>query len=173
MDFMELIWKRKCVRSFRPDGVPREKIVRLLDAARSAPSGGNRQPWFFYAIRDAAVKERIFNLAYNNKMLLEAPVCIVVCADTERSGEAYGDRGRRLYCIQDTAAAIQNLLLGVVAEGLAACWCGAFDEEAVSGILELAPGMRPVALIPVGYAADDPPKSGRRPVEEISAFIGF
>ena len=173
MNFQELAWNRKSIRNFKHDDVPADKIVRLLDAARSAPSGGNCQPWFFYAIKDAAIKQRIYELSFSGRMILDAPVCIVVCADIKRSSGTYGERGKSLYCIQDTAAAIQNLLLCAVDEGLAGCWCGAFDEESLSGILELDRDMRPVAIIPVGYAVSEPPKTSRRPVEEISAFIGF
>jgi len=167
------MWKRKSVRAFGPGEVPAEKLVRLLDAARSAPSGGNCQPWFFYVIKDAAIQKQFCVLAGASKFIADAPVAIVVCADMPRSGARYHERGRDLYCIQDTAAAIENLLLCAEDEGLAACWCGAFDEDAVSGILGLEKDMRPVAIIPIGYAASEPAKTSRRPLEEISAFIGF
>ena len=171
MDFLELAWKRKSIRSFKTDEIPQEKIAKLLEALRAAPSGGNRQPWYFYVIRNSAMKEKIFNLSCKQEFILNAPVFFVVCTDPERTAERYGDRGRNLYSIQDTAAAIQNLLLCAVDIGLAACWCGAFDEAALSEILELKNGFRPVAIIPVGYAANDPEKRNRRPVEEIVTYI--
>jgi hypothetical protein len=65
------------------------------------------------------------------------------------------------------------LLLCASDEGLAACWCGAFDEKTVSDTLSLNENFRPVAIIPIGYAAKEPPKTGRRSVKEISTFIGF
>jgi nitroreductase len=174
MNFLELSWKRKSVRNFKTIDVPADKIVRLIDAARSAPSGGNCQPWHFYVIKDAALKKRLHESTGGRQpFIYEAPVLIVVCADFERSSGRYGDRGKNLYCIQDTAAAIQNLLLCATDEGLAACWCGAFDEKVVSDVLELCDDFRPVAMIPVGYAVNDPVKTSRRPVEEICTFIGF
>lgn len=172
MNFLELAWKRKSVRNFKNDNIPVEIVMKLLDAARSAPSGGNCQPWHFYVIKDAALKEKIYE-STRQPFILGAPVHIVVCADLARTGKRYGDRGRNLYSIQDTAAAIQNLLLCAVDEGLSACWCGAFDEKAVSDILELKDDLRPVAIIPIGYAANEPAKTNRRPVDEISTFIGF
>lgn len=174
MSFLEFAWKRKSVRNFKPDGVPVEMIMKMLDAARSAPSGGNCQPWHFYVIKDAPLKKQLHQAAGGRQaFMLESPVHIVVCADLARTGNVYGDRGRNLYSIQDTAAAIQNLLLCAVDEGLAACWCGAFDEKTVADILKLNDGLRPVAIIPIGYAVNEPAKTNRRPVEEISTFIGF
>ena len=174
MSFIDLAWKRKSVRNFITDDVPVEMIRKLLDAARSAPSGGNCQPWHFYIVKDVALKEQLHRSAGGRQhFMLEAPVHIVVCADLARTSSVYGDRGRNLYSIQDTAAAIQNLLLCAVDEGLSACWCGAFDEEAVADLLKLSDGFRPVAIIPIGYAMNEPAKTSRRPIEEISTFIGL
>jgi len=174
MSFSELAWNRKCVRNFKSDDVPVGKIMTLLDAARSAPSGGNCQPWHFYVIKDAEYKKSVYeSTGSRQKFILDAPVIIVVCADLERTSSRYGDRGRELYSIQDTAAAIQNLLLCAVDEGLAACWCGAFDEEGVSAMLNLSDDVRPIAVIPIGYAVNEPAKTSRRAVSEISTFIGF
>ena len=174
MKFSELVWKRKSVRNFKPDDVSVDKIMKLLDAARAAPSGGNCQPWHFYVIKEAAVKKNIHESTGSRQhFILDAPVLIVVCAELARTSGRYGDRGRDLYSIQDTAAAIQNLLLCAVEEGLAACWCGAFDEKSVSATLKLRDSIRPVAVIPIGYTVNEPAKTSRRPLEEISTFIGF
>ncbi|HBN83413.1 MAG TPA: nitroreductase family protein [Clostridiales bacterium] len=172
MVFYETAWKRKSTRSFKQDDIPVGKITRLLDAARSAPSAGNRQPWHFYIIKDRQIKEKLCAAAYQQRFILDAPVSIVVCADLDRSAAKYGERGRSLYAIQDTAAAIENLLLCVTDEGLAACWCGAFDEGQVSELLNLG-SLRPVAIIPIGYSASDTKKTSRRPIEEICTFVGF
>ncbi|MCL2478173.1 MAG: nitroreductase family protein [Treponema sp.] len=173
MGFLELAWKRNSVRNFKTDDIPAENIQHLLEAARAAPSGGNCQPWHFYVIRDKALKQKIHDRSCKQDFILNAPVFFIICIDPERSAARYGDRGKNLYSIQDTAAAIENLLLCAVDEGLAACWCGAFDETALSEILELKNGLRPVAVIPVGYAVSEPAKRSRRPVEEITTFIGF
>lgn len=174
MDFTELTWTRKSTRSFKSDAVSFENIRTLLDAARSAPSGGNCQPWHFYVIGDTNLKQQLHEAAGGRQnFLLEAPLHIVVCADLARTQAKYGKRGKTLYSIQDTAAAIENLLLCAAEMGLSTCWCGAFDEKSVSKALQLQHDFRPVAIIPVGYAAQDSPKTSRRPIEEISTFIGF
>lgn len=171
MDFNELALKRRSVRGFLPDAVADDLIMKLLSAAQAAPSGGNRQPWHFYVIKDKKIIREIHDKAYQADWILTAPVFIVVCADAERSGERYGERGRTLYCIQDTAAAIENILLCAAGLGLGACWCGAFDEAAVKGILGLEKGRRPVAVIPLGYPAAAGEMPRRRPIEDITSFL--
>jgi len=173
MDFIELALSRHSIRSFTQQAVEAEDIAKLLKAAQAAPSGGNCQPWHFFVIRDKSVQKSIADMAGHQPFIHTAPVMFVVCADIPRSEGRYGERGRSLYCIQDTAAAIQNLLLCAASLGLGTCWCGAFDEDAVSEILSLPKTRRPVAIIPVGYPASAPlVPTSRRPVEEIVTFIG-
>jgi nitroreductase len=172
MSFLDLAWKRRSVRSFKEDDIPMEIINELLEAARSAPSAGNYQPWHFYIIKDKALKEGLCAAAYQQNFMLSAPVHIVVCADLVKSAVRYGVRGTNLYAIQDTAAAIQNLLLYATEKGLGTCWCGAFDEQKVSKLLNLK-SERPVAIIPIGYPRNLSAKMPRRSIEEISTFIGF
>ena len=92
---------------------------------------------------------------------------IVVCADEAQSGGGYGSRGVTLYCIQDTAAATQNILLAAHALGLSTCWIGAFQEELVERALNTPQNIRPVAIIPVGHAAERPRAPTRRSLKEI------
>jgi nitroreductase len=173
MDFWEVLEARHSVRAFDKErDVPSETVTRLIRAAVSAPSAGNRQPWHFCVVRDESTKKGLAQAALDQWFLSEAPVVFVVCADPERSAARYGDRGRYLYAFQDTAAATENLLLAAVASGLGACWVGAFDEQAASRALDLPAHLRPVAIVPVGYAAGHP-SSGpdRRGLEEVSTTI--
>lgn len=168
MDFNELSQSRRSIRNFKKKDVSKDDIIKLIKAAQSAPSAGNCQPWHFFIIYDKDLQKKISNQDF----MLTAPVFIVVCADIKRSENSYGERGRNLYCVQDTAAAIQNLLLCAKSLELGTCWCGAFDEEKVSAVLSLQKDMRPVAIIPVGYPVSEPVPSRRRPFEEIITFIG-
>ena len=171
MDFLQLAKSRQSVRSFRKDDIPNEIVTKLLEAAQAAPSAGNRQPWLFYVIKNRALIEEIKEKSCKQPFIAEAPLLIVVCADILRSVERYMQRGRELYCIQDTAASIQNILLCAHSEGLGACWCGAFDERELSVILSLEDEMRPLAIIPLGYPKEKSEKRGRRPLESIATFI--
>lgn len=171
MDFLELAKSRRSVRGFKNTDIPEDIIIRLLEAAQAAPSGGNCQPWHFYVIKDRATIQRIKEESCRQAFIATAPVLFVVCADIARTEGRYKERGRELYCIQDTAAAIQNILLCAQSEGLGACWCGHFGEKEMSEILNLQEGMRPVAVIPIGYPEKETAKRERRPINEIATFI--
>ncbi|MCL2518259.1 MAG: nitroreductase family protein [Oscillospiraceae bacterium] len=172
MSFIELSQSRRSIRNFQRKEVAKEDLIKLITAAQSAPSAGNRQPWHFFIITDKIIQTEIKNACGNQEFMLTAPAFIVVCADIKRSEARYGDRGRHLYCIQDTAAAVQNILLCAKDLGLGTCWCGAFNESKVSEILQLQKDMRPVAIIPVGYPVSEPVPTKRRPIEEIITFKG-
>lgn len=167
----ELFVQRASIRRFKQDAVPEEAIQALLKAAIEAPSAGNCQPWHFYVVRNGERKQKLCADAYNQRFIAEAPLVIVVCAELERSAARYGERGTELYCLQDTAAAIENMLLCAVEHGLGACWCGAFDDAAVGRTLALPKNRRPVAILPVGYPAGAGKKPARRAMKETVTFI--
>jgi len=167
LDVFEAIKTRRSIRAFTQEEISEEEVERILDAARQAPSAGNIQPWIFVVVRRSDMKRRLSKAALNQFFIEEAPVVIVVCADQERSGRGYGSRGANLYCIQDTAAATQNILLAAHALGLGACWVGAFDEEEVRLILRAPRKVRPVAIIPIGHPAEKPRTIFKRPLSEI------
>ena len=174
MDVLEAIRGRRSVRAFMSDkDVLEETVETLVDAARWAPSAGNIQPWEFIIVRKPEIKKRLAQAAYNQSFLEEAPVVIVVCADENRSSEGYGQRGRTLYCLQDTAAAIQNIHLAAHSVGLGTCWVGAFKEEEAGEVLKIPQGIRPVALIPVGYPSKFPSPRRKRPVDKITHYEVF
>jgi nitroreductase len=167
MDVFEAIMGRRSIRAFKAADVPPETVEKLIDAGRWAPSAGNIQPWEFIIVRKPEIKRKLAKAALGQSFIEEAPVVIVVCADEERSAHGYGGRGRTLYCIQDTAAAIQNIHLAAYALGLGTCWVGAFREDEAREALKIPEGIRPVAIIPVGYAAEAPSPRSRRPLKQI------
>ncbi|RJS80176.1 nitroreductase family protein [Candidatus Bathyarchaeota archaeon] len=173
MDVLEAIKNRRSIRAFKNEDISSETVEKLIDAARWAPSAGNIQPWEFIIVKNSEVKRRLAEAALNQKFVEKAPVVIVVCADENRSFKGYGLRGKSLYCIQDTAAAIQNIHLAACSLGLATCWVGAFKEEDVRKILDVPDGVRPVALVPVGYPAEKPSPPPRRPLSQIIHYEKF
>lgn len=173
MDVLEAIKGRRSIRAFKSQAVSTEIVERLIDAARWAPSAGNIQPWEFIIVRNPEIKRNLAKAALNQSFIEEAPVVIVVCADEIRSSQGYGVRGKTLYCIQDTAAATQNIHLAAYSLGLGTCWVGAFNEEEARKILEIPQGVRPVAIIPVGYPAEKPPARNRRPLNQIIHYEKF
>ena len=173
LELFEAIKLRRSTRGFTSEEVSDREVERLIEAARWAPSAGNIQPWHFVVVRRAEIKRKLAEAALDQYFIQEAPVVIVVCADEKRSGLGYGSRGVNLYCIQDTAAAIENILLAACAFGLGACWVGAFREYEVRDALNVPRGVRPVAIIPVGRPAETPRPRYKRPLKEVVHYEIF
>ena len=167
MRIPEAIKKRRSIRAFSDQDISDQDVELLVEAACCAPSAGNRQPWEFVIIRDSDNKRNLAKAAYGQYFLAEAPVVFVVCADPDRSASRYGRRGSELYCLQDTAAAVQNLLLTATANGLGSCWIGAFDEAKVAEVIKAPRGVRPIAIVPVGYPAETPRPPPRRRLRDV------
>ncbi|MGA3191950.1 MAG: nitroreductase family protein [Candidatus Bathyarchaeia archaeon] len=167
MDLIEAIKGRRSIRAFKRRDVSDEDVAKLIDAAIWAPSAGNIQPWEFVIIRKPDVKRRLVEVAWEQSFIEEADVVIVVCANENLSSRRYGDRGKSLYCIQDTAAAIQNIHLAAYSLGLGTCWIGAFKEQDVRQILNVPQGIRPVAIVPVGYAAESASPRSKKPMDHV------
>lgn len=173
MDLFEAIRQRRSIRAYTQEDVSEKEVEKLIDAARWAPSAGNIQPWEFVIVRDEKIKQKLAWAALDQTFIEEAPVVIVVCADEAQSSWGYGSRGITLYCLQDTAAAIQNILLAAHALGLGTCWVGAFREEPVKRALNAPLNIRPVAIIPVGHAAEKPRAPSKRVLREVVHYETF
>jgi nitroreductase len=153
MDFWEVINNRKSYRNFSAQPVEQEKILKVLEAARLAPSWQNRQCWRFVVVQDKESIKKIGQLRpfnYNiNFFLRNVPVIIVTCANPKDSGH----RAEIDYYLVDTAIAMEHLILAATDLGLATCWIGAFDEQMVKDVLNIPDEIRVVALTPLGYPA--------------------
>jgi nitroreductase len=167
VDVIEAIKKRRSIRQYKEQPVPDDILDSILDCARVAPSAGNRQPWTFIVVKSQEIRDRLVEAAGKQPMLGKAPVVVVVCVDLEVSGARYEDRGRTLYAFQDTAAAIENMMLAAVSYGLATCWVGAFRETEVRKVLELPANLKPVAMMPLGYPDQERGPRDLKPREEV------
>ena len=149
LDFYEVIRTRRSMRSFKPGPVPDDVLRRILEAARMAPSGSNRQPWKFIVIRDEGMKDRLIPLAGGQKFIAEAPILIVACGHNinYNRGGYMGD----MSMLVDVAIAFDHLTLAARAEGLGTCWIGSFDNAGVKALLRMSPEVNVVALTPLGY----------------------
>lgn len=172
MDIYQAIYGRKSIRSFdSTKDIAQATIMKLLKAACQAPSAGNLEPWKFLVIRAVELRKKLVHVANGQSFVAEAPVVIVVCIDLGVARYGYGTRGKELYAIQDTAAAIENILLAAYAEGLGSCWVGAFDEREAIEVLSLSAEMRPVAIIPLGHPRSERTKPLRRHVDDVVRFM--
>lgn len=167
MNFFEVINNRRSIRKFKKQELTQEQITQLIDAARLAPSAGNAQSWAFVVAKEQKTKQALATAAFGQRWLEEAPIVFVVCADEQRAEDSYGIRGKTLYSLQDTSAAVENILLAACALGLGGCWMGAFREEEIRKVVNAPAHMRPVALIPVGVPEESPKARPRRPASEV------
>jgi nitroreductase len=171
MEFLDVIAKRRSVRHFNTRiPVTDDDVRALLEAATTAPSAGNIQPWRFYVVRSEEARERLAQ-AMGQRWATAAPVVIVVCVDPRPCGARYGQRGEQLYAVQDSAAAVHSILLAAVDRGLASCWIGAFDDEAVREAIGAPRPVTPIAVLPVGRSAEAAAKPSRRPLDEVTTWL--
>ncbi|HTY91381.1 MAG TPA: nitroreductase family protein [Methanocella sp.] len=155
MEVTDAIDRRRSIRRFKNKEIPEGMLKEVLRAGHMAPSAGNLQARDYIIVQDNAVKELLAMAAHNQYFIMSAPVCIVVCANVSRSSARYGKRGE-LYAVQDASAAIMNMMLMAQNLELGTCWIGAFNEAAITYLLELPSGVRPVALLPIGYPDESP-----------------
>jgi nitroreductase len=167
MDLFKAIKERRSIRKFKKQEIPQAIIDKIIDAAVWAPSAGNVQPYALVLAQTEKTKQLLSKAAFGQKDIEEASAVVIVCADEKRAEKSYGSRGKNLYCLQDTAAAIQNMLLAAYSLGLGTCWIGAFKESEVKKVINGPDGMRPVAMIPIGYPNEAPSPTTRRSSNEI------
>jgi nitroreductase len=166
MEIQEAIRARKSVRAYRDKPVEQDKLDRVLESARLAPSASNRQEWRFVVVRDTR-KRKELAAAARQPFIAEAPVIIACCAETDRHRMPCGHE-----CfLVDVAIAVDHLTLAAVGEGLGTCWIGAFDPAEVRRILGIPRAVEVVELMPLGYPTDPAPvKKSRRDIGEIVRY---
>ena len=166
MDVFTAINKRRSVRSYKDRQVEESKILKILEAARLAPSANNRQEWRFVVVRSKQKKKELAKAAKNQKFVGEAPVVIACCADTDHHMMSCG---QLCYPI-DLASAIEHMVLTAVEEGLGTCWIGAFYEDKVKEILNIPEDIVVVELLTLGYPDEDPALRERLSLSEIVKY---
>jgi nitroreductase len=154
VDFYDVIDTRRSVRSFRSEPIADAVLQRVLDAARIAPSGGNKQPTRFILIRDRNRAEQLVPLCNHQQFVAQAPVLIVGCG--QDIGTNRGEYMGKLSMLVDVAIAVDHLTLAARAEGLGTCWIGSFDNSGIKQLLKVPEGFEVVALTPLGYPEGNP-----------------
>ncbi len=167
MDFFETVSKRCSIRSFLNKEIEKEKITKLLETIVLAPSAGNLQAYKIAIVKDKKIKKALAAAASDQEFIAEAPVVLVFLADIRRSSMKYGDRGASLYALQDATIAAAYAQLAAAALGLTSVWIGAFDENKIANSVRAEKWERPIAIIPIGYAAAEPEQRERRKLSEI------
>lgn len=168
MDIYEAIKARRSVRKYKSEPVPEDKLRKILNSARLAPSAKNQQPWKFVVVRDEEIKRKLISACNEQKFIAEAPVVLVACALID---DCYGFLGGYSPSYQvDIASAVSHLILTAASEGLGTCWIGNFKEDKVKEILGIPENVRVVALTPLGYPNEVPEPRSRKQLEEIICY---
>lgn len=170
-DFFETVRHRHSIRRYQTDmPVEPEKLHAILETASSAPSAGDLQAYRIVVVTDQEQRDTLRAAADDQSFVSEAPVCLLFCADAGRSAEQFGERGEKLYALQDATIAAAYAQLAVVAAGMASTWVGRFDESRVSRALGLDAVLTPVALLSLGYPAELPEPTRRRHLDEMVVY---
>lgn len=171
-DFFETVRHRHSIRKYQENStVEAEKLHAILEMACAAPSAGDLQAYRIFTVRSKALRRRLSEAADNQQFIAQAPASLVFCADPERSAQRYGERGRRLYAMQDATIAATYAQLAVVAAGMGSTWVGNFDDDKVANLLGLAGGVTPIAILSLGYPAELPEPTPRRRMEEMVVYL--
>ncbi len=172
MEFFDVLKARHSIRAYDSRPVEPDKLQQILEAVNGAPSAGNLQAYEVYLVCDDARKAALVEAAGDQEFLLQAPVVLVFCAYAALAEAKYEQRGAQLYCIQDATIACTFAMLSATALGLSCVWVGAYDEEQARRIIEAPSEHRPVAILPIGYAAETPRIRARRGVQSIVHQVG-
>jgi nitroreductase len=166
LDFIEVINNRRSIRKYQDKDIEKEKLQRILEAARLAPSAMNRQPYQLLIIENKEILSKI-NSACNQEW--KAPIMIaMVCFPNEAWVR---DDGEEFWKV-DAAIAMNQLFLAAFAEGLGTCWIAAFKENEVKEILGIATDSRVLFLSPLGYPAEDKgPITNRKKIDSLVRYI--
>lgn len=164
MDAIEALKQRRSIRRYDPRQVPREMVEEIIDTARLAPSANNIQPWEFIVITDAEMRKKIADLTDYGKFIAQAGACVAVFAKDVK------------HYLEDGSAATENILVAAHAMGLGTCWVAGYKKayaEPIGDVLGVPQGHNLVALISLGYPAEEAEPHGKRPLSEVLHWERF
>jgi nitroreductase len=161
MEFTEVIAKRRSIRKYKSDPIPDEKMQKLYNALRLAPSGANLQDYSFIFVMDEEKRKRIASEAGHQKFLAEAPVLMVAICDP--------DPGREF----NVAIAVDHMILAATDEGLGTCWVGWFEREPVKQILDIPESKEAAILVSIGFPDENPDPRPRKSLEQLIMIDSF
>lgn len=164
MKVYEVILSRRSVRAYRREPIEKGDLEKILEAAKWAPSAGNRQPWHFVVVLDDQLKEKLVPACRNQVFVRDAACLVVGLADTENSPK---------WAIVDTTIALEHIVLEATELGYGTCWIGAFDEVKVKELLKIPDKYRIVALITIGKPAETPSPRPRKSLKEIVSLNAY
>jgi nitroreductase len=165
MGLLDLILTRRSIRRYENKDIPEEVLQQILETGRQAPSAANRQPIHFVIVTD---RDILKNLCDNliNRFVKYAPIAIVGCADIKSllTGK---------WAVVDATIAMENMVIAAWTLGIGSCWIGACNEKKVKELLKIPDKWKFVALLTLGYPAEQPKQRKKKPFEKMCSFNSF
>jgi len=165
MDLYQAIKKRYSCRSYDSKSIEPEKLDRILEAARQAPSAKNLQDWRFIVVTDEQKRKQVAIAANEQMFIATAPAIIIGCSNTDYAMRC----GQKISSI-DVAIAMEHIALAATAEGLATCWIGSFYPEKVRDALDIPQKIDVIELMSIGYPAEKETHRPREPIDNIVCY---
>jgi len=169
MNVFTAISERSSVRAYKASDVEGDKVKKILEAARLAPSASNRQDWKFIIVKNAETKKKLAEAAFSQSFIGEAPIVIVACGTEPK---AIMSCGQPAYTV-DVSIACAFMILQAYELGLGTCWIGAFKEDEAKRILKIPEEIRVVAMTPLGYPDQPPSQKSRKSLDQIVCHEKF
>ena len=161
MSVIDVILNRRSIRKYDDKDIPQDVLEAIMEAGRQSPSAANRQPYHFIVVTNSEIKKELPGLV--SRFIKNAPVVIVGCANPKAllTGK---------WAAVDTTIALENMVLAASSLGIGSCWIGAFNEQKVKDKLQIPESWKIVALLSLGYPAENP---GPRKKKERSDLFSF
>ncbi len=166
MEYEDLIRGRYSVRAYKPDAVEDDKLRRLFEAARLAPTAANRQPFQLIVIHTQGRQAELRRI-YHREWFTQAPLVICACGIPRQS---WVREDQRRYLDVDVAIVMDHFILEATNLGLGTCWIAAFNAKAAREVLELPDEVEPLIFTPLGYPADQPSVKERKDISELVRY---
>ncbi|MFX0125792.1 MAG: nitroreductase family protein [Candidatus Hodarchaeota archaeon] len=160
--FEEVIYNRQSIRKYSQQPVEQDKLDRIIDAAIAAPTAANKQPWILCVLKNP---RKHLDAIIRQKWALDAPIVVIIFGEKEASWTRSWDS--LSFHMIDATIVMDHLILAATNEGLATCWIAANDPEAIRKACNIGSNYTFLALTPIGYAAETPPKKDRKSKEEL------
>jgi len=167
MDFFEVVKQRQSVRKYTPQLLEADKLNAILQAANCAPSAGNFQSYELYVVRGGEQREALAAAAHAQDFIAQAPVSLVFCMNPSRCEYSPAET----FALEDATIACTFSMMAATALGLASCWIGAFDLDKVAAIVRCKKGVTPIAILPIGYADEQPERTARRKLDDLIHWV--
>ena len=171
MEFYDVVKNRRSYRVYKPDMPEKDKIERILDAARLAPTWANKQGVHYIVVQEPDNVKALWESIGQNTKFVEAPMFIVGLISEQGSGT--NSNGEKYYGV-DFGICFEHLILAATAEGLATCWIGWFSEDKIKKVLDIPQKYKVMSITPLGFPVKQKNEvTDRKSLKEIVHYENF